>query len=60
MSHWIMGIFAALCALVGLFMAAGAHDAGISIFGLGLFGTGVLFAWWMIKTAYDEAEHTPS
>jgi hypothetical protein len=28
----------------------------IFIFGLGLFGGGVLFAWWMIKTAYDEAE----
>lgn len=29
---------------------------GPSVFGLGLLVTGVLFAWWMIKTAYDEAE----
>jgi len=56
MSHWILGIFAGLCGLLGLFMAAGARDAGILLFGLGLFGAGVLFAWWMIKTAYDEAE----
>ena len=56
MSHWIMGILAGLLALVGLFMASGARDVGILIFGLGLFLVGVLFAWWMIKTAYDEAE----
>jgi hypothetical protein len=56
MSHWIMGVMAGLFALVGLFMAAAARDAGILIFGLGLFGAGILFAWWMIKTAYDEAE----
>ena len=56
MSHWILGIFAGFCALLGLFWAAGAHDTGILLFGLGLFGAGVLFAWWMIKTAYDEAE----
>jgi hypothetical protein len=56
MSHWIMGIMSALFALVGLFLAAGAHDTGIFIFGTGLFAGGVLFTWWMIKTAYDEAE----
>lgn len=56
MSHWIMGIMAALFGLLGLFMAAAARDTGIYIFGLGLFAAGVLFAWWMIKTAYDEAE----
>ncbi|MBV8458861.1 MAG: hypothetical protein JO122_19875 [Acetobacteraceae bacterium] len=49
-----------LFALIGLFLAAGAHDTGIFIFGLGLFGGGVLFAWWMIKTAYDEREASPS
>lgn len=59
MSHWILGVFATLCALLGLFLAAGARDAGILLFGLGLFVAGVLFAWWMIKTAYDEAEAHP-
>ena len=56
MSHWIMGILATVFALIGLVLASGARDAGILIFGLGLFVGGVLFAWWMIKTAYDEAE----
>jgi hypothetical protein len=60
MSHWIMGIMSVLFALIGLFLAAGAHDTGIFIFGLGLFGSGVLFAWWMIKTAYDEEEASSS
>jgi len=56
MSHWIMGIFAALCGLAGLFLAAAAHDFGILFFGLALALFGALFSWWMIKTAYDEAE----
>ncbi len=56
MSHWIMGIFAAVLGLVGLFMAGNAHDTAILAFGLAVALFGVLFCWWMIKTAYDEAE----
>ncbi len=56
MSHWIMGFLAGLAGLIGLFMASGAHDAGVFWFGLSLAAFGVLFCWWMIKTAYDEAE----
>ena len=56
MSHWIMGIFAALLGVVGLLMAGAAHDFGILAFGLALSLFAVLFCWWMIKTAYDEAE----
>ena len=56
MSHWIMGLFAGLLGLVGLFMAGAARDVGILSFGLALALFGVLFCWWMIKTAYDEAE----
>ena len=56
MSHWIMGIMSVVFAFIGLFLGAGARDVGILLFGLGLFVSGVLFAWWMIKTAYDEAE----
>ncbi len=37
-------------------MAAAASDAGIFWFGLTLVVFGVLFAWWMIKIAFDEAE----
>ena len=42
--------------ILGLFMAAAARDSGILGFGLGLALFGVLFCWWMIKTAYDDAE----
>ncbi len=56
MSHWIMGIFTALLGLGGLFMAGAARDFGILAFGLALAAYAVGFCWWMIKTAYDEAE----
>ncbi len=56
MSHWIMGVLAGLSGLIGLFMASGARDAGVFWFGLSLAAFGVLFCWWMIKTAYDEAD----
>ena len=56
MSHWIMGILAALFGLVGLLMAGAARDFGILAFGLALSLFAVLFCWWMIKTAYDESE----
>jgi hypothetical protein len=56
MSHWIMGIFAAVLGLVGLLMAGASRDFGILAFGLALSLFAVLFCWWMIKSAYDEAE----
>ena len=56
MSYWLMGIMAALMGLVGLLMAGAAKDSGILAFGLGLSLFGVLFCWFMIKTAFDEAE----
>ena len=57
MSHWVMGILAALLGFAGLFMAGAARDFGILAFGLSLALFAVLFCWWMIKTAYDEAEN---
>jgi Na+/melibiose symporter-like transporter len=56
MSYWITGTMAALTGLVGLLMAGAAEDTGILGFGLGLSLFGVLFCWFMIKTAFDEAE----
>jgi hypothetical protein len=53
-----MGIFSAVLGLIGLFLAAAARDFGILGFGLALALFGVLFSWWMIKTAYDDAEET--
>ncbi len=54
--HWIMGGVMGLIALVGLVLAAGALDTGIYLFGLALFVFGVLFDFWLIKRAFDEAE----
>jgi hypothetical protein len=48
--------FSALIALVGLFAAGAARDTGMSIFGLGLFAFGVIFAYGLVKRAFDEAE----
>jgi uncharacterized membrane protein (DUF4010 family) len=56
MSNWIMGILSGLAGLLGLFMASAARDIGIYVFGLALMAFSVLFCWFMIKTAYDEAE----
>lgn len=58
MSHWIMGLFVGLLGLAGLFMAGAARDFGILAFGLSVGLFAVLFCWWMIKTAFDEAEGT--
>src|SRR6266700_1052699 len=55
MSHWIMGIFSVLLGLAGLFLAGAARDFGILAFGLALSLFAVLFCWWMIKTAYEQA-----
>ncbi len=56
MSYWIMGILSALFGLAGLFMAGAARDSGILFFGLALSLFAILFCWFMIKTAFDEAE----
>ena len=48
-------IFYGLLALVGLFLAAAARDAGITIFAWGLVLFGVLNAYRTIGVHYDEA-----
>ena len=53
MSNWILGI---VSGLVGLFMAAGAHDAGVYVFGIGLMAFSVLFCSLMAKSAFDDVE----
>ncbi len=56
MAYWFMGILAGLSGLIGLFMASGARDLGITFFGLALAVFAVLFCWFMIKRAFDEDE----
>lgn len=45
-----------LLALLGLFTAAAAQDIGMSIFGFGLIGLGVLCIFHTIKSHFDHAE----
>lgn len=45
-----------LLALLGLFTAAKAQDIGMSIFGFGLIGFGVLCIFHTIKSHFDQAE----
>jgi hypothetical protein len=42
--------------LLGLFAAAAAQDIGMSIFGFGLIGLGVLCIFHTIKSHFDQAE----
>ncbi|MGK7867216.1 hypothetical protein [Falsiroseomonas sp. E2-1-a20] len=46
----------AIISLVGLAAAAAAQEASLSIFGLALFGFGVLFGLFMVKLHFDSAE----
>ena len=45
-----------LLALLGLFTAAAAQDLGMSIFGFGLIGFGLLCVFNTIRTHFDQAE----
>lgn len=55
-NEWFFGLLAAVVALVGLFVAALAHDLGMTLFGWGLLVFGVLFTFWSIKRSFDKAE----
>lgn len=51
---WLLGSATGLLALTGLFMAAGARDGAVYLFGLSLFGFGVLFIFGLLKYGFDE------
>jgi hypothetical protein len=53
-------VLAGLLALLGLFTAAAARDAGLAVFGWGLLGFGVLFCLSLVKRSFDEAEDGPA
>lgn len=46
----------ALLGLLGLFVVSAARDAGLAMFGWGLFGFGVAFCFFLIKRNFDEAD----
>jgi hypothetical protein len=45
---WIWGIVAGLTALIGLFMAAGAHDGAFALAGYLLMLFGILYIFFLI------------
>jgi len=52
---FFLGLYG-LLALLGLFAAAAAQDIGMSIFGFGLIGFGLLCVFNTIRTHFDQAE----
>lgn len=59
MTSSLLGIFAALLALLGAVLAAHAIDTGMFTFGLGLLGFGVFFVYWLMKDHFDQREAAP-
>ena len=54
--RWCAGGFAVIFGLVGLFLAAGAADRGIYVFGLAVAGFAVFYVFALIKQRFDALE----
>ena len=50
---WIAGGLAGVLGLVGLFLAANAHDQGIHIFGLALAAFAIIYVFAQMKQGFD-------
>lgn len=55
-SNGVIGCLVLVCGMTGLFMAAGAVDDGIYVFGLSLFGFACCFLLGQIRRHYDGME----
>jgi uncharacterized membrane protein len=53
MSDVVVGVLMAVLGLIGLFMAAGALDDEIYVFGLSLAGFAAVFVFGLIRAYYD-------
>lgn len=58
MMDWILGLAVTVFALIGLILASGAYDVGMSTFGYGLFFFGLFFDFWLIKKNFDAEERS--
>ena len=45
-----------ICALLGLTAISASQELGLTLFGYGLFGFGVLFALFLVKRHFDHAD----
>ena len=57
MSDLVVGLMMAVFGLIGLFLAAGAADAEMYVFGLALCGFAVVFDFGLIKRHYDRRDY---
>jgi hypothetical protein len=55
-SDLIVGLLLAAMGLLGLFLASGAHDDEIYVFGLGMAGWAVLFVFGLMRRHFDRAD----
>jgi hypothetical protein len=55
-SDLIVGLLMAALGLVGLFLASGAHDDEIYVFGLSMAGWAVLFVFGLMRRHFDRAD----
>lgn len=56
MSDVLVGVLVTVLGLTGLFMAAGALDDEIFVFGLSLAGFAALFVFGLVKGHYDRLD----
>jgi len=57
-SDLLVGLLVAVLGLVGLFLAAGAIDDEIFIFGLALAGFAVVFDFGLVRAHFDRRDAT--
>lgn len=55
-SFWLFAALVTVGGVLGLVLAAGAKDIGMTAFGLLLAGFAVLFDYWAISYTHDHAE----
>lgn len=53
---WPLGAVVAVLGVLGLFLAAGARDSAVYIFGLGLLGFACLYIFDMMRRSFDGAK----
>ena len=56
-SDLVVGLMMAVFGLIGLFLAAGAADAEMYVFGLALSGFAILFDFGLIRRHHDRRDH---
>lgn len=56
LAMWIVGVIVGAFAVIGLFLASGAHAGPMYPIGLVIFLGSALFEFWLIKKYFDQQE----